>query len=168
MNADGSLPAPVTRTLPAGSAGSPAVSVVSGGTQASQAAQLARQVFVSAPVVIVAAQAPAPVQAALAAARAAHAPLLITPASASARTPAVIASLVAAVKGLNPQAVLVAGFPAAEIAGQLPGVSVVTTASQLPALARQPARCGAWPCSSRRSRPPAPARWPPRRWPSRR
>jgi hypothetical protein len=126
----------VTRALPAGPAGpagSPAVLVLDGGSQASQAAQLARRVFASAPVVVVAAQAPAPVQAALAAARTAHAPLLLTSASARARTAAVIAALVAAVRGLHPRAVLVAGLPAAGLAARLPGVSVVTTASQLPA-----------------------------------
>ena len=127
------LPAPVTRALPAGPAGSPAVRVLAGGTQAAQTARLARQVFASAPVVVVAAQAPAPVRTALAAARTAHAPLLLTPATARARTAAVIASLAATVRGLHPQAVLVAGLPAAALAAQLPGISVVTTASQLPA-----------------------------------
>jgi hypothetical protein len=123
---------PVTRALPAGTAGSPAVLLLAGGAQ-SQAAQLARKVFTSAPVVVVAAQAPAPVRTALAAARTAHAPLLLTPASARTRTPAALAALAAAIRGLHPQAVLVAGLPPAELAARLPGVSVVASASQLPA-----------------------------------
>jgi len=128
----GSPPVPVTRAQPAGAAGSPAVLVVAGGTQPGQAAQLARQVFSSAPVVVVAAQAPAAVAAGVTAARAAHAPLLLAPASARARTAAVIAGLATAVRGLHPQAVLVTGFPAAGLAAQLPAVTVVTAASQLP------------------------------------
>jgi hypothetical protein len=132
VNAVSLLLTPVTRALPAGPAGSPAVLVLAGGAQ-SQSAQLARKVFASAPVVVVAAQAPAPVRTALAAARTAHAPLLLTPASARARTPAVVAALAAAIRSLHPQAVLVAGLPPAELAARLPGVSVVASASQLPA-----------------------------------
>ena len=87
-------------------------------------AEFARALFVTSPVVVVAAEGGPALAAAVPAARAAHAPLLV----ASKITP----QLVAAVSGLRPRAVLVAGLPLAALAARLPGIRVVSRAAQLP------------------------------------
>ena len=87
-------------------------------------AEFARALFVTSPVVVVAAESGPALAAAVPAARAAHAPLLL----ASKITP----QLVAAVSGLRPRAVLVAGLPRAALAARLPGIRVVSRAAQLP------------------------------------
>src|SRR5262249_20109272 len=82
------LPAAVTRALagPAGrgTAPVPAVSVLAGGTPSSVTAQFGQRLFVSSPVVVVAAADPADpgsLRAASSAAGRAHAPLLLAPSS---------------------------------------------------------------------------------------
>jgi hypothetical protein len=162
------LPAAVTRPM-AGPAGRgpvpvPAVSVLAGGTPSSVSARFSQQLFVSSPVVVVAAATsadPGSLRAASSAAGRAHAPLLLAPpgqaqpspaaagptaarTATSATTPAshatsasqaaaVNAGLIAAIKRLAPQVVLVAGLPAAPFARQLGAdVSVVTSVSRLP------------------------------------
>ncbi|MFZ0079489.1 MAG: hypothetical protein WAL13_10315, partial [Trebonia sp.] len=81
-------------------------------------AEFAKALFVTSPVVVVAAEGGPALAAAVPAARAAHAPLLV----ASKITP----QLVAAVSGLRPRAVLVAGLPLAALAARLPGIRVVS------------------------------------------
>ena len=87
-------------------------------------AEFARALFVTSPVVVVAAEGGPALAAAVPAARAAHAPLLV----ASKITP----QLIAAVSGLRPRAVLVVGLPLAALAARLPGIRVVSRAAQLP------------------------------------
>ena len=87
-------------------------------------AEFARALFVTSPVVVVAAEGGPALAAAVPAARAAHAPLLV----ASKITP----QLVAAVSGLRPRAVLLVGLPLAVLAARLPGIRVVSRAAQLP------------------------------------
>jgi hypothetical protein len=148
----------------------PAVSLLAGGTPSSVTAQFSQQLFVSSPVVVVAAATaadPGSLRAASSAAGRAHAPLLLAPpmqaqptqapphpaatagpttsrTATSATTPAnhaasasqaasVNAGLIAAIKKLAPQVVLVAGLPAAPFTRQLGAdVSVVTSVSRLP------------------------------------
>jgi len=88
-------------------------------------AEFARALFVTSPVVVVAAESGSALAAAASAARAAHAPLLL----ASKATP----QLVAAVAGLRPQAVLLVGLPRAALPARLPGIRVVSHVPQLPA-----------------------------------
>src|SRR5579871_6519517 len=80
-------------------------------------AEFARALFVTSPVVVVAAENGPALAAAVPAAHAAHAPLLL----ASKITP----QFVAAVSGLRPRAVLLVGFSWAVLAARLPGVRVV-------------------------------------------
>jgi hypothetical protein len=87
-------------------------------------AEFARALFVTSPVVVVAAESGTALAAAVPAAHAAHAPLLL----ASKITP----QFVAAVSGLRPRAVLLVGFSWTELAAKLPGVRVVGRATQLP------------------------------------
>jgi hypothetical protein len=110
---------------------------------------VARSLFVSAPVVVVANPGqPAELASAASAALRAHAPLLLTsgpPASAArsgARTvaqhsfgtvPAVSPALRTQVKGLDPRAVLAVGVAQPVLAAQLPGIHVATTPATLPA-----------------------------------
>jgi hypothetical protein len=128
--------------------------VLAGGTASSQAAQFSQRLFVSSPVVVVAAATLATpadqgsMRAATSAAGRAHAPLLLAPpppaasgtASSAAGSPAaatpaspVNAGLIAAIKKLAPRVVLVAGLPAAPFARQLGAdVAVVTNVALLP------------------------------------
>ena len=87
-------------------------------------AEFARALFVTSPVVVVAAESGPALAAAVPAARAAHAPLLLAP--------KITPQLVAAVGGLRPRAVLVTGLPLAVLAAKLPGIRVVSRAAQLP------------------------------------
>jgi len=105
---------------------SPGVSVLAGGPDV-LAAGMARALFSSAPVVVVAgAGRPASVPAAAAWAGRAHAPLLLaTGTRAGAATRAEIASL-------HPRAVLAVGVRRAALAAQLPGTQVVTHPAALP------------------------------------
>lgn len=130
------LPVAVTR------APSPAVSVLAAAAPDALTAQFARTLFVTSPVVVIAAegsaaqdglaqgslaQASTALPAAVKAARAAHAPLLLAP--------AVTPGLAAAVKQLRPRAVLAVGLtPAASsaLSARLPGVKVVSRAADLP------------------------------------
>ncbi|MBO0833656.1 MAG: hypothetical protein J2P29_16970, partial [Actinobacteria bacterium] len=94
------------------------------------AARLASQLFTRAPVVIVASSAtPAGLATAVAQATRAHAPLLLGPAAGSATD---LAALRAAVRSLQPKAVLAAGLPADSVAAVLPHTRVVTSAQELP------------------------------------
>ncbi|HJZ08506.1 MAG TPA: hypothetical protein VJ283_10535, partial [Trebonia sp.] len=74
-------------------------------------AEFARALFVTSPVVVVAAESGPALAAAVPADRAAHAPLLV----ASKITP----QLVAVVSGLHPRAVLLVGLPRAVLAARL-------------------------------------------------
>jgi len=118
------LPVAVTRTP------SPAVSVLAGAAPDAMPAELARALFVTSPVVVIAAADGTGLPAAARAARAAHAPLLL----ASQVTP----QLTAAVRGLRPRAVLAVGLPpaaSAALTATLRGVQVVGRAAALPATA---------------------------------
>lgn len=114
------LPVALTR------APSPAFSVLADAAPDALTARFARTLFVSSPVVVIAAGGTA-LPAAVKAARAAHAPLLLAP--------RVTPQLAAAVRGLRPRAVLAAGLPpaaSAALAARLPGVRVVSRAAALP------------------------------------
>jgi hypothetical protein len=87
-------------------------------------AEFAKALFVTSPVVVVAAEGGPTLAAAVLADQAAHAPLLV----ALKITP----QLVAAVSGLRPRAVLLVGLPRAVLAARLPGIQVVSRAAQLP------------------------------------
>jgi hypothetical protein len=87
-------------------------------------AEFAKALFVTSPVVVVAAESGPTVAAAVVADRAAHAPLLLAP--------TITPQLVATVSGLRPRAVLLVGLPRAVLAARLPGVQVVSRAAQLP------------------------------------
>ncbi len=106
----------------------PAAATVLGGTSpAALTSALAGRLFSSAPVVVVATAASA--RSAEQAAVSAHAPLLLSTATVS-------ATLLTAIAGLHPRAVLAAGLaPAARtaLARRLPGVRVVSRAAALPA-----------------------------------
>ncbi|MBV9380186.1 MAG: hypothetical protein JO242_05890 [Streptosporangiaceae bacterium] len=113
---------PAARTQPP----SAAVSVLASTAPDALTVTFARRLFSSAPVVVVARSTGAALPAAERAATAAHAPLLLSAAPVS-------APLVAEIRNLHPHAVLAAGLAPAELAARLPGVSVVTSAADLPA-----------------------------------
>src|SRR5580693_10297566 len=104
---------------------SPAASVLADTAPDALTAEFARALFVTSPVVVVAAEGGPALAAAVPAARAAHAPLLV----ASKITP----QLITAVSGLRPRAVLLVGLPRTALAAKLPGIQVVSRAAQLPA-----------------------------------
>jgi hypothetical protein len=106
---------------------SPAVSVLADAVPDVLTAEFARTLFVTSPVVVIAASDGTPPPIAAKAARAAHAPLLLT----SKVTP----QLAAAVQRLRPRAVLTVGLPAAALAARLRGVRVVSRAAELPVTA---------------------------------
>jgi hypothetical protein len=118
-----SLRLPVAQTR----APSPAVSVLAGAAPDVLTARFARTLFVTSPVVVVAAERGTALPAAVRAAREAHAPLLLAP--------AVTPRLAAAVLGLRPRAVLAAGLPSAALAARLRGVRVVSRMAGLPVTA---------------------------------
>jgi hypothetical protein len=98
---------------------------------------LAQELFVSAPVVIVASpDRPAELTAAARSALRAHAPLLLTPARADGAV--VSAMLRARIKALDPRAVLAAGVARNVLAAALPGIQVVTDPAMLPATKTPP------------------------------
>jgi len=115
------------RQLPIGLTSAPfsAASVLADAAPDVLTAEFAQALFVTSPVVVVAAEGGPALAAAVPAARAAHAPLLL----ALKITP----QLVAAVSGLRPRAVLLVGLPRAVLAARLPGIQVVSRAAQLPA-----------------------------------
>ena len=101
------------------------------------AGSLAQELFVSAPVVIVASpDRPAELTAAARSALRAHAPLLLT--SARAGGAVVSATLRARIKALDPRAVLAAGVARNVLAAALPGIRVVTDPAMLPATKTPP------------------------------
>jgi len=114
------------RQLPAGLTRAPssAASVLADAAPDVLTAEFAKALFVTSPVVVVAAEGGPALAAAVPADQAAHAPLLV----ASKITP----QLVAAVSGLHPRAVLLVGLPRAVLAARLPGIQVVSRAAQLP------------------------------------
>jgi hypothetical protein len=136
-----STPAPRTRPP------SPSTVVLTGGP-GQMAADAARQLFVSAPVVVVAdASRPATLAAAASQAERAHAPLLLAtpgpatrPSPGQAQTTAETASsaLQAEIESLHPRTVLAVGQAARAVAGRLPGIQVVTGPVRLPATAAPP------------------------------
>jgi hypothetical protein len=100
------------------------------GSPAGTSAGLATRLLERAPAVVVAgAGSPADVAAAAAVARRYHAPLLL---SAARGSPGGASELRAAIRSLHPAAVLAAGLSAARLATELPGVRVVSSASELP------------------------------------
>ena len=140
---------------------SPATLVLAGGGAEAMAADVARQLFVSAPVVVVAdANRPAALAAAASQAVRAHAPLLLIatgpgPASAAppsaarpasgappgrVRTDAVTVSSAqrTEIEDLHPRAVLAVGMAAGTLSARLPGVHVVTGLNRLPATTTPP------------------------------
>jgi hypothetical protein len=109
---------------------SSAVSVLAGADPGVLSAEFARTLFVTSPVVVVAAADGGALAVAAKAALAAHAPLLL----ASTVTP----QLGSSVRRLRPRVVLVVGLPAAvssALAGRLRGVQVVGRAARLPVTA---------------------------------
>ena len=102
---------------------------------------MARRLFVSAPVVVVAsADRSADLAAAARSARRSYAPLMLTSARASGRAPGgattsamVSAVLRAQVRALDPRAVLAVGVAGNVLAAALPGIRVVTDPAMLPA-----------------------------------
>ncbi len=117
----------------------PAAAVLTG-TPAEQAAETARELFSFAPVVVVTSASHGSVpDSAVRLARRAHAPLLLTwfrPGRAAGRAPAggsAGAELRADIDSLHPRAVLAVGVPAGQLTARLPGLSVVTSPSLLPA-----------------------------------
>jgi hypothetical protein len=116
--------------------GSPA-SVLSG-TPATTSAGLARRLFTSAPVVIVAASGASSgtLQGAAREARKEFAPLLLTPAGHLSGTALPTHALRVEISALHPEDVLAVGIPGRALAGDLPGIRVVTTESALPAISR--------------------------------
>ncbi len=101
------------------------------GSLAATSAELASRLFARAPAVVVAAAAsPTDLAAAAADAIRHHAPLLLSPARGSAGD---ITALRAAIRSLHPAAVLAVGLSAGSLAADLPGLRVVTRASELPA-----------------------------------
>jgi len=124
----------------------PAV-VLTGGTDDVLAARVARQLFSSAPVVVVASEDGPAARTAAAEAERVHAPLLLTaataPANRTAATPAAPATAVdpavrREVGRLHPRAVLAVGLAAGTLAAGLPGVRVVSDPAALPATAAPP------------------------------
>jgi len=103
---------------------SSAASVLAGAAPDVLTAEFAKALFVTSPVVVVAAEGGPALAAAVPADRAAHAPLLVAP--------KITAQLVATVSGLRPRAVLLVGLPRAILAARLPGIRVVSRAAQLP------------------------------------
>jgi hypothetical protein len=102
------------------------------GSPAAVSAGAARMLLASAPAAVVAdAGSRAEVAVAASDARRAHAPLLLT--SASDIGTAQTTALRGAVKALAPRVVLAVGVGSHALAAELPGVSIVTTASALPA-----------------------------------
>jgi|HubBroStandDraft_1064217.scaffolds.fasta_scaffold08648_4 hypothetical protein len=95
------------------------------------AAGMAKELFLSAPVVVIASTNPADVAKAAARAGRLKAPLLLT--SARAGSGAGSAAMRAEVDALHPRAVLAIGVPASVLSAQLPGVQVDTDPAQLPA-----------------------------------
>jgi hypothetical protein len=106
-----------------------AAAAVLPGTPAAVTAGLASQLFATAPDIVVTSAASPAADAAEIAIRA-HAPLLLSPAPGSAPDRA---ALLAAVRSLRPKAVLAAGLPVRELAAELPGIRIVSSASSLPA-----------------------------------
>jgi hypothetical protein len=122
----------VTLRLPVAltQAPSQAVSVLADGTPDVLSATFAAALFVTSPVVVIAAASGTALPTAARAARAAHAPLLL----AAQVTP----QLSAAVSRLHPRAVLAVGLPpaaTAALAATLRGVRMVTSAAELPVTA---------------------------------
>ena len=112
-----------------------AATVVSG-SPAVASAGLARTLLVSAPAAVVAStSSAADVIAGAAMARRAHAPLLLLPVR---DTAAQLTALRAAIRSLNPGAVLAVGLASHALAADLPGVKVVGSASGLPVTAAAP------------------------------
>lgn len=113
----------------------PTVTSVLTGAPDVMAAAVARTLFASAPVVVVAdASQPAGLAAAAGEAGRVHAPLLL----ASSRAGAGAAALRTGIRALNPRAVLAAGLAGSTLSAQLPGVDVVTAPAGLP-VTRAPA-----------------------------
>ena len=101
------------------------------------AAELARELFASAPVVVVAdGSSPAAVPAAAILAERTHAPLLLTSSRAGAGAGSAV--LRAEVRALRPRAVLSVGLARQVLAAQLPGINVVTGLAMLPRTSAPP------------------------------
>jgi hypothetical protein len=112
----------------------PTVSVI-GGAPDALAAGVARALFASAPVVVVAsADRRADLAAAVRRAEQAHAPLLLTSSPAG----TLVGAEVREISALHPRAVLAVGVAGDVLAAQLPGIRVVTDPAQLPATAAPP------------------------------
>ncbi len=108
-----------------------ATSVLAGGTPEAVAAGVARQLFASAPVAVVAsANRPADLAAAITRAEQAHAPLLLT--APRAGQGAVSAVLRGEISALHPRAVLAVAAAGDGLAARLPGVRVLTNPAGLP------------------------------------
>ena len=136
---------------------SSATVVLTGSSPDEMAAGVARQLFTSAPVVVVGADDPAAVNAAAVDARRVNAPLLLTspglppsarpgppptgsrPANAPAPPSASGPALRAEITALHPRDVLAVGLPARVLSARLPGVHVVSGPGALPATALPPA-----------------------------
>ena len=121
---------------------SAATVVLTGSSPGELAAGVAQQLFLSAPVVVVSTDDPVAANAAAADARRVNAPLLLTapaPPARSAAPPIVITpALRAEITSLHPRDVLAVGLPARGLAGQLPGVHVVSGLDALPVTALPP------------------------------
>jgi hypothetical protein len=119
-------PLPVTTHLPG-----PATSVLAG-TPDAVTAGVARQLFASAPVVVVASTGrPDDLAAAATRASRAHAPLLLTTPQAGLAAGGA-AALRAGIRVLHPHAILLVGVPAQAPSAQLPGIRLVSDPGSLP------------------------------------
>ncbi len=128
-----------------------ATSVLTGTAPDVLAADMARQLFAASPIVVVAnSQRPADLAVAASRARHAGAPLLLTAVQAATRPAgsttsagpsATSAAMRAEIDDLHPRAVLAVGLTGNALAGQLPGIHVVTNPAELPTT-RAPAPLG--------------------------
>jgi hypothetical protein len=122
-------------------ASSSATVVLTGSSPDEMAASLARQLFSSAPVVVVSTDDPVALKAAAVDARRVNAPLLLTAPAPSAAGPASgppSPALRSEITGLHPRDVLAVGLPARVLSARLPGVHVVSVPGALPATAPPP------------------------------
>jgi hypothetical protein len=133
---NGVTPVPVHDVLPVAEVhppGGAAVSVLAG-TPVAEAVSAARQLYASAPVVIVARATVPAVTAAARDARLNAAPVLLTPHAQDHGAGQVPAEVRAEIGMLRPRYVLAVGLGGAALAAQLPGQRVVSTAQALPAM----------------------------------
>jgi len=118
---------------------SAATVVLAGSAPDQLAAGAARQLFLSAPVVVVSADDPVAVGAAAGDARQVNAPLLLTAPAQAAVPPGVITpALRTEIRNLHPRDVLAVGVPAGVLAARLPGIHVVAGTGALPVTAPPP------------------------------